>query len=74
MENISAEIQRLEEWTDDKKPKACEHCKYYIKHYIKNDLMFMEINAGHCTRGRSTKRRKHDDSCKFFELGRYEMR
>ena len=53
------------------KPEACEFCKFYIQHYIKQDGRYIETNAGHCFHGR-TKGRQPADSCKYFELGRRE--
>ena len=90
MEQVTKQVKQLEvenatlkqvikklqsEWTDSNKPMACEFCKYYIKHYVKQGVGFMEIYAGHCTRSRSIKkRRKHDDTCSYFELGDYKMK
>lgn len=53
------------------KPKACEFCKFYIQHYIKQNGRYIETNAGHCFHGR-IKGRQPADSCKYFELGRRE--
>ncbi len=73
-EKLKAQIRALErDWADDKrKPKACAYCKYYIRHYAKCYGRFMELYTGHCTRCRRCKDKNGNDSCKYFELGRYE--
>lgn len=55
------------------KPKACEYCKFYIQHYIKIDGRYSETYCGHCTHGR-VKDRKPKDTCKYFELGTYDIK
>lgn len=51
------------------KPKSCNYCKYYIKHYAFYGGRYTEVNAGHCIRLNSTKTRKGEDSCKYFDIG-----
>lgn len=66
--NLTLEMQKSGD-----KPMACEYCKYFIQYYIKanNNINFTKTFAGHCTHGRM-KRRKPDDSCQYFELGKFE--
>lgn len=72
--------QVVEDFTRDfekseKKPMACKYCIYYMRHYVKVRGGFMEVAYGHCTRGRTVKKSKNsDDSCKYFELGHYELK
>lgn len=54
------------------KPMSCGFCKFYIQHYIKLGSQYRETNCGHCTHGQC-KKRKPGDSCKYFELGKYQV-
>ena len=80
MNEIASDVRKLERENRElkeviaersTKPKACEFCKFYIQHYIKQNGRYIETNAGHCFHGR-TKDRRPADSCKYFELGRRE--
>lgn len=56
----------------DKKPMACEVCKHFIQHYVREPYGFMPIWHGHCTRCRAIgKLKSRDETCKYFELGKY---
>lgn len=55
------------------KPKTCEYCKFYIQHYVKVEGRYAPTYCGHCTHGR-IKDRKPKDSCKYFELGTYDIK
>lgn len=78
---LSASVQRLE--TENRKmkeelkelreklqenPRDCEHCKYYIQHYIRVKGVYRETHCGNCTHGIS-KTRKPNDKCNYFEEG-----
>lgn len=58
----------------EKKPKNCYQCLHYIKHYICEHGRFYEIPRGHCTQGRATKSRNQEDTCKYFELGSFDIK
>ena len=51
-------------------PKACKHCKFFYRHYIESYGRYFEIEDGHCSRGKSCKERKREETCDFFEYGR----
>ena len=57
---------------EQKKPKACKYCRFYIQHYIRIGGSYSETYCGHCTHGRA-KDRKPDNTCDYFELGCYEL-
>lgn len=40
---------------EELKPKACEHCKFYMQHYIKVGTVYQKTYCGHCTHGRKKK-------------------
>jgi len=72
----SLEKLRTDFKKDGSKPMACEHCKFYIQHYVRSNSHcsgYIATHCGHCTHGQC-KKRKPDDSCKYFELGTYETR
>ena len=58
---------------DQIKPKACEYCKFYAQHYVKVSCNYAKTYCGHCTHGR-IKERKPDNTCKYFELGKWEIK
>lgn len=57
---------------DLSKPMDCEHCRFFIQHYIRCGFkQYIKTYAGHCAHGR-TKDRKPNDSCKYFEAGQWK--
>lgn len=59
--------------TEQSKPRACEYCKFFIQHYVRLGNSYDKTYCGHCTHG-NCKKRKPDDTCKYFEVGTYETR
>lgn len=55
------------------RPKDCGNCIYYIQHYVKSGSQFVPTYCGHCIHG-NLKKRKTDDSCKYFESGNYSKK
>lgn len=53
----------------EEEERACENCKFYIQHYIRDGNVFTKIYDGHCVKGR-VKRKKAKEICKLFEYGR----
>lgn len=58
---------------EERKPRACEYCKYYLQHYVNVDGNYKPTYCGHCVHGRVKKRMK-DESCQYFEFGTYSIR
>ncbi len=48
------------------KPMDCEHCRFFIQHYVRVGLQYVKTYAGHCGHGRM-KSKKPDERCKYFE-------
>lgn len=69
----AVETMRRQFDSEPEKPKACAYCKFYIQHWVKVDGHYKETHCGHCTHGRC-KERKPKDSCKYFELGTYDIK
>ena len=67
-ERLKQEVERLQIENGALPPKKadCEHCKFFCKHYIRNEGGYHEIYSGHCIAGR-IKVRKQSDVCKLFE-------
>lgn len=72
------EIQEKMNHNAAAKPKSCQYCKYYVRHYVKSccsaSERYIEIHEGHCIRGVPVKRggKKNpnpDDTCPYFEIG-----
>lgn len=55
----------------EKRPMACEWCKYFLQHYVYADGEFSKTCCGHCTHGRCKDRKPETKSCRYFELGSY---
>lgn len=47
-------------------PMNCEYCSNFIQHYIRVEMQYSPIHAGHCTAGRRMRTKKTDDTCKSF--------
>lgn len=47
------------------KPTDCEHCRFFIQHYVRVGLQYTKTYAGHCVHGRF-RDRKPDEGCKYF--------
>ena len=79
LKNALAEIQEKINSNEALKPKSCQYCKYYVQHYMKGGFPaytkeYVEIYAGHCTRGVPIKKggKKNtspDNTCSYFEIG-----
>lgn len=81
---ISIEVQKLEQENEAlkmevekykaelgrelSKPKDCEHCQFYIQHYVRVGNSYGKTYCGHCVHGR-TKNRKPEDTCQYFKFG-----
>ena len=58
------------------KPRECQNCKYYIRHYGRsNEGVYFKLHIGHCACGVSIGKRKGkgnptpEDTCTCFEEG-----
>ena len=60
-------MQRSLAKKEELKPKACEHCKFYMQHYVKVGTVYVKTYCGHCTHGRK-KERTPSDTCKYYEF------
>ena len=71
--NLKKTIERLAANFNEKekRPMACEWCKYFLQHYVYVDGRFTETCCGHCTHGRCKGRKPETKSCQYFELGSY---
>ena len=67
LKQMIVDLSRKFEESD--KPKACKHCKFFVRHYIKWYGQYSMTEMGHCVHGRRMKGKKSGDSCDFFELG-----
>ena len=49
------------------KPMDCEHCRFFIQHYVRVGLQYAKTYAGHCGHGRIKDRKPDEKGCKYFE-------
>lgn len=62
------------------KPESCQHCKYFARHYVRNENgTYTQIYTGHCTCGVpiSKGRKKNPgmgETCPLFEAGTRTIR
>lgn len=63
---------KFEEESGEKRPKACQYCKFYLRHYVKAGNHFLKTGCGHCVHGSRTKTRKPNVSCEYFEIGDHD--
>ena len=49
------------------KPMDCEHCRFFIQHYVRVGLQYAKTYAGHCVHGRNKNRKPDEKGCKYFE-------
>ena len=45
----------------------CEHCSYYLQHYIRSGTLYVKTYSGHCVHGRNKNRKPDEKGCKYFE-------
>ena len=74
LEAENARLKRVIEdlsgkFKEEDKPKACKHCKFFVRHYIEWFGKYSMTEIGHCVHGCRTKGKRSGDSCDFFELG-----
>ena len=69
----SLEIAERKLGNGPERPMACERCKFYLQHYIRVNGQFTPTYYGHCIHGR-IKSRKTDDSCKYFEIEKWNIK
>lgn len=84
IEKLEQENAKLKEllkrtYENTPKPKQCDYCKHYIRHYgKKRDGSYYRIYTGHCICGVPTSKRKGkkeptpEDTCLCFELVDHE--
>ena len=57
------------------KPKNCQNCKYYVRHYGKRNDVYYPLHFGHCICGVPIKERRGkknptlNDTCLCFKEG-----
>lgn len=54
------------------KPMDCEHCRFFIQHYVRVGLQYAKTYAGHCGHGRIKDRKPDEKGCKYFEAGQWK--
>ena len=54
------------------KPMDCEHCRFFIQHYVRVGLQYAKTYAGHCGNGRVKDRKPDDKGGKYFEAGQWK--
>ena len=56
--------------TEPIKPMNCRVCVFFIQHYMKSGNEYVEVNNGHCVRGRMKDRKSDNKKCQYFQLGK----
>ena len=69
-ENITlkAQVKTLQDICGGKVevPKNCEYCENFLQHYIKCGSTYAPTCDGHCIAGSRIKKKKSDETCKYF--------